>query len=154
MRFKVQYDVGLTQLERLNAYGLRKAVRIAVNRAAAKIKATVVSKANAVRRYGFLGRSIRIRVKVYRQLCHVAIIGTTRGFKRTKGKFTRGPKKGQKRVIVPSRYAHLVERGTKWTKAKPFIKPAEAESVPRFREDVKREIAKEIQLELARQAAR
>lgn len=146
-RFKIQYDLDLAPAERLRNYGLRKAIRIAVNRAAARIKAAVAANAQASRRLGHLIKSLRIRVKVYRQFTHVAIVGPGRSFTRSGGRIRRGPRKGERRRIRPGRYAHLVER------VKPFIRPAQDGTALQFREEVTREIAREIQLEMARQRA-
>jgi hypothetical protein len=157
-RFKVQYDLNLTEVERLKNYGLRKAMRIAINRAAAGIKTVVESNAAKVStRTGTLAKAQRIKVKVYRQFTHVAIIGPARNFKRAGKKITRGRKtrvpfrRGLRHTIRPGRYAHLVERGTKRSKASPFIKPSES-AIPRFRDEAARAIAREIEKELSRQA--
>lgn len=149
-RFKVQYDLNLTELERLKNYGIRKAMRIAVNRAAAGMKAAVVAEAQRIADTGALAKSARIKVKIYRQFTMVAMVGPARGFTRSGGKVKTGKNKGKKRLIRPGRYAHLVEHGTRRTRAKPFIKPAELKSVPQFRRTVTQEIAREIEKELGR----
>ncbi|MDY3558121.1 hypothetical protein R5W23_000842 [Gemmata sp. JC673] len=149
--FKVQYDLNLTPAEQLKAYGIRKAIRIAANRASAPVKASVVNNAERIKLLGVTAKSIRIKVKVYPGDKYVSIVGTASKFKRKgRKKITRGPLKGQKRTIQPSKYAHLVEWGTKRSKAKPWLKPAKEESAGRYIEDVRREVEKEIAAELAR----
>lgn len=148
---KVQYDLNLTPAERLKAYGIRKAIRIAANRASAKVKASVVGHAGDIQLTGATAKSIRIKVKVYPNERFVSVVGTGSKFKRKgRKKITRGPHKGQKRTIQPSKYAHLVEKGTKRSKAKPWLKPAHAESADRYIDDVRREVAAEIAAELER----
>lgn len=151
---KAQYDLNLTPAERLKAYGIRKAIRIAANRASSKVKASVVSHAEQVRLLGIMAKSIRIKVKVYPGDKFVSVIGTASKFKRVGKKYTRGKRKGQKRVLQPSKYAHLVERGTKRSRAKPWLKPAYDESADRYIEDVRRQVEIEIAAELSRQAAK
>jgi len=157
-RFKVQYDLDLTPAERLKAYGLRKVTRIAVNRAARGLKSAEESTASAIAKTGATAKSIRIKVKVYRDLTTVAIVGPGRNFTRSGGKVKRGRlsrvpfRRGLRKVIRPARYAHILERGSKRSTPRPFIKPAEA-AIPGFRDQVAREIAAEIENEIARQAA-
>jgi HK97 gp10 family phage protein len=155
-RFKVQYDLNLTELERLKNYGIRKAMRIAVNRAAAGMKAAVVAEAQRIALTGATAKSARIKVKVYRQFTFVTLVGPARGFTMKGAKITRGRKakvpfrRGLRKEIRPGRYAHLVEFGTKRSKAKPFILRAERASAPQFRRTVTQEIAREIEKELGR----
>jgi hypothetical protein len=153
IQFKVQYDVDLSPAERLKRYGFRKAIRIAVNRASAPAKVTMTQKAEAIRRFGFTAQSMRIRVRIYGDSERfVSIVGPTRSFKRVKGKYTRGPRKGQKRVFIPANTAHLADKGTKRSKAHHFVEKARVEANPRYLVDVQREVAKELKLELERQA--
>lgn len=147
---KVQYDLNLTPAERLKNAGLRKAIRIAVNRASRIVKDSTISHANAIKRYGFIAKSIRIRVKVYKEFRYVSIIGTSTKFTRTKGKFKRGPNKGKPRKITPARYAHLVEGGTQRSKAKPWLAPAKDDSAAAYFQEVALQVKREIELELAR----
>ena len=104
--------------------GLRnKAIRIAINKAAAVIKAAVVSL--APKRYGYLQKSIKIKVKNYQEKAvWVAIIGPKSDFIRNKGVRHRGPYKGDPIRHRPSKYAKLLELGTKRAAARPFLKPA------------------------------
>jgi len=149
-----KFQVDLTPGEQLAKNGLRRATRIGLNRAAAPVKASVVSHANAVKRYGFLAKSIRIRLRIYPSDRYVAVVGPSMNYVRTKGKKKRGKYKGSPRRHRPAYYAHLVERGTKRSRAKPWLKPAHAESAGRFIEDARREVGKEIERELDRQRAK
>lgn len=138
--------------EELAKSGLRRATRIGLNRAASPVKAAVVSHAAAIKRFGFLARSIRIRLRIYPADRFVAVIGPSRKFVRVKGKYTRGKRKGQPRLHIPAKVAHLVEKGTKRSRAKPWLQPAHDETAPRFLETAAREVGREIELELARRA--
>lgn len=123
MEARIQFTIDpLKEAEKLSK-GLRnKAIRIAMNKAAGKVKSAVQS--NAPVRLGILQKSIRIKVKQYRAgNVWVAVVGA-RSEKKRKGKYKRGPKKGQPKIHNPARYGHLVERGTKRSKARPFLKPA------------------------------
>ncbi len=147
-------DLDLTPAEGLRKGGIRKATRIGISRAASPVKAAVVSHATAVKKFGYLAKAIRIRLKVYPADKFVAVIGPSTKYTRTKGKYTRGKRKGEKRVYRPSKYAHLVESGTRRSQARPWLKPAHAESAGRFLATAAAEVGREIELELSRRAAR
>lgn len=151
---KAQYDLNLTPVERLKQAGLRRAIRIGISRAAASVKAVVVSHAERVRLQGNLAKSIRIKTIVYPSGYYVAVVGPSTKFKRSpRGKIQRGPRKGQKRApIKPSRYAMLLERGGKRQSARPWLAPAHNAAAPEYLRRVKAEVGKEIEKELARQA--
>lgn len=149
---KVKLD--LTPGEQLAKSGLRRATRIGLSRAASPVKGSVVSHANSVRRFGFLAKSIRIRLRIYPSERYVAVVGPSMNFIRTKGKYKRGKHKGQPRRHRPAYYAHLVERGTKRSRARPWLAPAHAESASGFIENARREVGAEITRELDRQRAR
>lgn len=140
----------MTPAERLKNGGIRKATRIGLNRASSPVKAAVVSHADAGRRFGFLGKSIRIRLRSYPADRWVSVIGPSTKFTRTKGKYKRGKRKGEARVFKPSKYAHLVNAGTKRSKATHWLDQAHAEAAPRFLADVGREVGAEISKQLAR----
>lgn len=147
-------EIDLSPAEGLRKGGIRKAMRIGLNRAASPVKASVVSHASAVKRFGYLGKSIRIKLKGYPADRFVAVIGPSTKYTRTKGKFKRGKRKGEKRVFKPSKYARLVETGTGRSKARPWLKPAYDESAGPFIDRAGVEVGREIQLELARHQAR
>lgn len=149
---RVQLD--MSPAEGLRQSGIRKATRIGLSRAAAPVKAAVVSHAEAVKRFGYLAKSIRIRQRIYPGDKFVSVIGPSSKFTRQpRGKYTRGAKKGEKRAKAkPSKYAHLVERGTKRSRAKPWLKPAYDETAPQFADQVGVQIGREIDAELRRRA--
>lgn len=149
MKFKVQYDLNLTPLERLKAAGVRKAIRIGANRAAAKVKASVVSHAEGIKLLGATAKSVRIRVKVYSGEKYVAIVGPS-----SKYKVTRGKNKGKPRLIRPAKYAPFLEKGTKRSRKRPFLEPAYFATAGGYIADVRREVAKDIEAELTRQSSK
>lgn len=144
----------MSPAEGLRAGGIRKATRIGINRAASPVKATVVAAAEGVRRFGFLAKSIRIRVRQYPADRWAAIIGPSTKYQRKKGTYKRGKRAGQPRISKPSKYAHLVERGTKRSRARPWLKPAHAAAAPRYLSAVGPAIGGAIQDELRRLAAK
>jgi hypothetical protein len=146
--------VDMSPAEELGKSGVRKAVRIGLNRASAPVKAAVVSHAGARKRYGYLQKSIRIRLRTYSADRWVSVIGPSTKFVRRKGKYTRGKRKGEPRLFKPSKYAHLFERGTKRSKAYPFLGPAYAETAGPFIRRAGREIGEELENELRRQRAK
>lgn len=69
---------------------------------------------------GTLAKSIGRKVKIYRQSgVAVGIVGPRTGFKRTVTL-----KSGRELVVDPIKYSHLVEYGTRRSRAKPFLRPA------------------------------
>jgi hypothetical protein len=143
-------DLDLSPAEGLRVSGLQRATKVGLNRAASPVKATVVSHAQAVARFAFLAKSIRIRTRVYPADRFVAVIGPSRSYQRFKGTYTRGPRAGQRRRHVPANYAHLVESGTRRSVARPWLRPAHAAAAPRFLAQVSAEIRAEVGRELAR----
>lgn len=120
--FKWEIDP-VREADKLSKGLKNKAIRISMNKAAAKVKAAVVS--NAPKRYGYLQKAQRIKVKNYKAgVVWVAVVGPKSDFKKAKGKVKRGPKKGSPIYHRPSAYARLVEKGTKFAKARPYLKPA------------------------------
>lgn len=74
---------------------------------------------------GQLKNSIGWKVNFYRKSkVAVAIVGPRDGFREQIGVVTRGKNKGKPVFVNPSKYAHLVELGTRGSKAKPFLQPA------------------------------
>lgn len=151
VRARVELD--LSPAEGLRAGGIRRATRIGLSRASSPVKAAVVNHAQAVKRFGFLAASIRIRLRSYPADRWVSVIGPAGKYTRTRGKYTRGPHAGQPRKSVPGKYAHLVEKGTARSRARPWLRPAYDETAGRFRQDAGAEVGKEIELELQRRAA-
>ncbi len=123
-------------------------IRKAINKAAVPVKDAVIGYAPS--RRGYLRQSIRIKSKFYQATkTWAVIVGPSTAFKRSagRGKTARVPvysrnARGKitgisgfetgKAYIKPSRYAHLVEKGTKTSRPHPFLRPALAKSKQRY----------------------
>jgi HK97 gp10 family phage protein len=103
----------------LKKRGMKRAVKQAVQ----PVLAAVKSEAQTVQRYGFLQKSIGLKVVAYPNGA-AGIVGPRSKSSYTKGSYTRGKRKGEGRKFQPSKYAHLVEKGTKRSRARPFLQPA------------------------------
>lgn len=147
---KVSATVDMKPADGLRKGGARKATRIGLNRASAPVKAAVVSEAEAIKRFGFTAKSIRIRLREYPPDRWASIIGPSTKFTRTKGRYKRGKRKGQPRKHTPANVAHLVERGTKHAKGKHFLKKAHAKTARAFVRQAEAEVGREILAELER----
>lgn len=123
-----------------------KANRIAMNKAAAVVKASVISHAPV--RYGYLKRSIRIKVRNYKnRAVWVAVIGAKSDFRIVrKGRKATRKHTGRKATPHrPAKYSHFLERGTKHANAKPFLMPAlnatAARYLATYQESLRQQIA-------------
>src|SRR5262249_13600056 len=97
----------------------KKVLRKAINEASKIV--LKAAKANVPRASGLLKKSLGRKVKVYRASgTVVAIIGPRTGFKQDVHR------DGRKVAVLanPTKYAHLVERGTRHSPARPFMRPA------------------------------
>jgi HK97 gp10 family phage protein len=114
--------------------GLRnKAMRIALLSGASPVKSAIMNQAPTDT--GALQKAMRIKVKNYRSNnTWVAIIGASSSFKRKKGKGK------NKRTVQPSRYQHLVDKGTKFVKGTEFLNTAFEQSRPQFVAGVMRKL--------------
>lgn len=151
---KSRVELDMSPADGLRAGGLRLATRIGMNRAASPVKASVVSHAEAVKRYGYTAKAVRIRVKEYPADRFVTVVGPSMNFVRTKGKYKRGPKKGQPRRHRPAFYAHLSNSGTKRSRALHWLDKAHAESAPGFLARVGPAVGAEIEKRLTRPGGR
>lgn len=145
-------ELDMSPAEDLSRSGIRLALRVGMNRAASPVKAAVVSHAAAVRRLGHLAKSIRIRLREYPADRWAAVVGPTTKYVRTKGRYTRGRTPGAARFIKPAKYAHLVEKGTARSRAKPWLRPAHDATAQQFLDRVGAEVGGEIERRLARRA--
>lgn len=124
----------LKRLENVQSAVRNKLLRRAVNAAtlapykAAKANAKTVSNqaaandlvAQANKSTGTLAKSMGRKVKIYRQSgAAVGIVGPRKGFARTVRLKT-----GREVYMDPVKYAHLVEFGTRRSRAKPVMRPA------------------------------
>lgn len=107
--------IDLRPLEGLRKTLVSKILKKAVTESVKVVKQTVSSNAMSIKRFGFLAKSIGVKIKTYsEQKTAVAIIGPRSKWSKTVGDKT----------YRPSYYAHLLEGGTKHSAAKPFLKPA------------------------------
>ena len=148
MSASVQWKIDpVREVEQLNKAVRNKVIRIAMNKASAPVKASVVD--NARKRHGYLKKSIRIRLRNYQdKAVWVSVLGPKRDFYKRKGKYKRGPKRGQFKWHRPSNYARLLERGTKHASAKPFLKPALLSTQSRFATVLQQSIREQIAAQL------
>ncbi len=129
---------------------LKKAVRVSAKPIVDKAKQIV---GGAAERFGFLRRSLGVRLRTYPSGNTVAIIGARGPRRRTRGKITsasvgdfafEGP---DGRIHVPAFYAHHVELGTVFQGAQPFLRPAfesrKAEAKARFQSKAAEDIEKQ-----------
>lgn len=137
----VQLDLGDTTKMKARA---RLAVRIGCQRAAKPVRAAVESKASALARYGFTAKSLGTKVKLYPNGTAVTVVGPKMSYSRTKGKFTRGPRAGESRRHIPYLYSWILEKGSKRSAAKPFLRPALAEAGGRYVNEVADHVAAEL----------
>jgi HK97 gp10 family phage protein len=107
--------IDISPLEGLRKTLVSKILRKAVTEASKIVKQTVASNASSIKRFGFLAKSIGVKIKTYSEKkSAVAIVGPrSKWFKEIAG-----------RKYRPSYYAHLLEGGTKRSRQKPFLKPA------------------------------
>ncbi len=78
----------------------------------------------AMKSSGLMAKSIGSKVKTYPSGVVVGLVGPRSGFNRQVGVRKRGAKIGQPINVDPIFYAHLVEYGTRRSRAKPFMRPA------------------------------
>jgi len=124
--------------------GLKKSVRNTILRQAMR-KATAIvvkaAKSKVPTRTGLLKKSIGAKVKMYKSGEVVGIVGPRSGFKKKVVLLGRrgailGTKKagkllaagGKEAMQNPTRYAHLVEDGSRHASPHPFLRPALASS--------------------------
>lgn len=127
-------DLVSTKLrKRILRRAFTKAARIVAKKAKSKLpnKSTATYTTNQTQRiyqrYGLLKKSIGSKVRTNRKTGDVyVVIGPRKGFKEN----------GRN----PEKYAHLVEYGTRHSKARPFLRPALKESKQQIIELIKNEI--------------
>lgn len=142
MTVGVRCELDLPDLSQLKGR-MKGAVIRAVNRAGKPIRAGVISGAERIKRYGYLAKSIGNKVKVYPNAITL-VVGPKMSFSRMRGKYKRGPRKGQGKRHVPYLYSWLLERGTKRSAKKPFLLPAWDTYRAGFVGSVRQEIAGEL----------
>ena len=118
-----KWNLDLAPLDGLRNNLVRKVVRQAMKAAGEIVYHSAEGKAQNVRRYGFLAKSMYFKTKVYKQAVAL-VVGPRSKYVRIKGKRKRGPKKGQPIRHRPSYSLHLLDRGGKRLRPKPVMKPA------------------------------
>lgn len=129
-----------------------RAMRIAMNKGASVVKASVVSGAPV--RYGYLKRSIRIRVRQYRnRAVWAAVVGPKSDFRIVRrGRKSNRKRRGRKESPhKPALYAHFLERGSKHAAAHPFLMPALNATAARYLETYQASLRQQIAAILAKQ---
>lgn len=148
IKFKIDgIDGIIRQLDAIER-GKNAAERTALRGGGAPIR--VSAKKHAVKgKHGLLSKSIGLNVKKVKGRL-TARIGPRGGFEKIEGIYSRGKRKGQPRRFNPIYYSHLVEFGTSHSPAKPFIRPAIADS----KDEVVSAMASAIEKHLIRKQAR
>lgn len=142
---RLDFKADLSPLADLKDRKARIALRIAINRAAKPVKNAVKSAAEGIALRGYTAKSIGTKTKVYNGGSSVVVvIGPKRSYSRTKGSYTRGKRKGEKRVFVPAKVAQFVEKGTGRSRKRPFLKPALDSAGSEFKDRLAAEIKAEI----------
>lgn len=119
-----QCKLELGPLKDLKASLIRKHLRTAVTKAGRPILQDAKREADKVKRYGFLKKSLAMKVRTYFDTGTVtAIFGARTDKVFARGVFTRGKRKGQTKNMMPSKYLHFLEGGTKRAKPKPILGP-------------------------------
>lgn len=143
---KAEFKTDLAPLLDLKDKRVRKALKIGINRAAKPVRAQVKAEAERIALQGFTAKSIGTRQKVYRGgVVVVVVIGPRRKYTRTKGRYTRGRRKGEKKVFRPAAVAHLVEKGTARSKPQPFLVPALEKTSGNYQKSLAAEIKAELE---------
>lgn len=142
---RASFDLDLGDLIDLRDKKIRKAIRIGINRAAKPVRAQVKAEAERIKLQGFTAKSIGTKQKVYRAgLVVIVVVGPKRSYKRVKGKYSRGKRKGESKVFRPASVAHFVEKGTSRSKPEPFLQPALDQTSGKYQESLADEIKAEI----------
>lgn len=107
---------GLEKVQKALRALARKAKRKALRAAVAEPSRQVLRAVKAlapVGKTGLLKRALGRKVKVYTATdTSFAIVGARVGFRAAVGTYTRGERRGQVKYANPTKYLHLVERGT------------------------------------------
>ena len=133
---KVEFD--LSKMKFVKGSLQNKIMRIAINKAAAPVKAAVIAQSPTMK--GNLKKSIKIKSKHYKaKNIWTAIVGPSSSFTRKGKTIKAGPKKGQKPVIRPAKYAPAVE------KKKRFLKSSLQASAGQFRQTLQEAVRQQLE---------
>lgn len=117
------FIVDLSPLNNLKKNLVNKILKKATTVGGRVVRDAVKQNAQSIQKFGFLAKSIGIKVKIYGSNA-VALVGPRSKWVREKGIRTRGEHKGQAIRFRPSYTAKLVEQGTRRSAARPWLKPA------------------------------
>jgi HK97 gp10 family phage protein len=151
-------------VQKLDAGIRNKAMRIALNAAAAPVKAAVIS--SAPKGEGHLAASTKIKVTNYRnKAIWVAVVGAGGKYKRLKKRKVRGKngktktvtvkgKNGDRKYVRPATYQAFVDRGTKHSRARHYLPSAFKRSKTQFEATAKRKLGEVIEQLLGQKSRR
>jgi HK97 gp10 family phage protein len=141
--------IDLTPLEGLKKSLANKILRKAVTQAGRVVRDAVKQNAITIKKHGYLAKSIGIKVKVYKDTA-IAVVGPRSKWTKVVGVRTRGKHKGEPITFRPSYIAHLVEKGTKRSMHKAFLKPALNSTTSQYMQIASDAIAQGIQEQLSK----
>jgi len=140
----IDVELDLENMKRLTKEA-RKAVYRAAQRVAKPTREAVVQEATAIRKYGFLAKSIGTKTRVKRGHIYT-VVGPKVSFERKRpGKAaTRGAGKGTKPSVKPYKYAWILEHGSYRTKPRKWLEKAWVRTGPGYKRRLIAEIAEEL----------
>jgi isocitrate dehydrogenase len=121
------------------------AVKSAILEALKPVRKTfrTIAKARIRKRTGFFVKSISSKVKRYKHAA-VGIVGASRKYKKKIGVYKKGKKKGQDIVYIPGYIDHLLDLGTKRSRAFPFREDAREATSHKFKGDLTNAVNKRL----------
>lgn len=139
----IDVELDLDAMKRLKKES-RQAVYRAAQRVAKPTREAVVQEATAIKRYGFLAKSIGTKTKVKKG--HIfTVVGPKMSFTRKRPKkATRGKTKGTKPTVAPYKYAWILEYGSARTKPYKWLDKAWQKTGGNYRKRLVAEIAAEL----------
>lgn len=143
----IKFNIDTSKLRQFKKAIGNKILRNALKAATQPIKAEAEQEAQAVRRYGDLSKSFRIKVRTYKKAV-VAIVGPKSSLQFTHGVYSRGKRKGQPRISQPSKYLHFL-KGTKRAAFKMSMEQVLQKTAAQYQAIMIREIKAGIAKELA-----
>ncbi len=129
--YKVEIKIDVAPLEGLKQSLVNKILKKAITVASRVVRDKLQGNAEEIARLGYLAKSIGIKIRIYKGAA-VAIVGPRSKWKRDNGTYTKGKNKGKPRTIKPSYYMHLVEKGSKRSKANPIEQQALSSTEEQF----------------------
>ena len=128
----------------------KKSLRKALRPAADPTLQAAKSNTAQARRFGYLKRSLTKKVKVPRSGNGYAVVGPRSKAVYVRGVVTRGKRKGEPRRFRPSFYMHLVNKGSRRSRAYHNLDNAVRSGGPQFSMILAARLKQEITSELAK----